>query len=145
MGEAAMITLTANDVLPDDGTSGTLVGRVWLPQAGGPAVVAVRSDGVFDVTARFPTVSALCEGTDPAAALRAAKGERVGDFEAILANTPPDGRDPAKPHLLAPVDLQVLKAAGVTFAISMLERVIEERARGNPSSAEAIRKEVARV
>jgi fumarylacetoacetate (FAA) hydrolase family protein len=108
-------------------------------------VVAVRADGVFDVTARFPTVSALCEEADPAAALRATRGERIGDFETILANTPPDRRDATKPHLLAPVDLQVLKAAGVTFAISMLERVIEERARGNPSSAEAIRKEVVRL
>ncbi|MCP1908606.1 fumarylacetoacetate (FAA) hydrolase family protein [Bradyrhizobium elkanii] len=140
-----MISLTPKDVLPEDGTAGTLVGRVWLPQAGGPAVVAVRADGVFDVTARFPTVSALCEESDPAAALRATGGERIGDFEAILANTPPDSRDKARPHLLAPVDLQVLKAAGVTFAISMLERVIEERARGNPSSADAIRKEVVRL
>ncbi|WP_316397725.1 fumarylacetoacetate hydrolase family protein [Bradyrhizobium sp. 33ap4] len=140
-----MISLTSKDVLPEDGTAGTLVGRVWLPQAGGPAVVAVRADGVFDVTARFPTVSALCEESDPAAALRATGGERIGDFEAILANTPPDSRDKARPHLLAPVDLQVLKAAGVTFAISMLERVIEERARGNPSSAAAIRKEVVRL
>ncbi|MBR0872071.1 fumarylacetoacetate hydrolase family protein [Bradyrhizobium tropiciagri] len=140
-----MISLTPKDVLPQDGTSGTLVGRVFLPQAGGPAVVAVRADGVFDVTAAFPTVSALCEEADPAAALRATRGERIGDLEAVLANTPPDGRDRAKPHLLAPVDLQVLKAAGVTFAISMLERVIEERARGNPASAEAIRKEVVRL
>ena len=137
-----MITLTPNDVLPADGTHGTLVGRVWLPQAGGPAVAAVRPDGVFDVSAHFATVSALCEEPDPAAALRAAGGTRIGDLAAILANTPPDGRDAAKPRLLAAVDLQVLKAAGVTFAISMLERVIEERARGNPASAEAIRKEV---
>ncbi len=140
-----MISLTPKDVLPEDATAGTLVGRVWLPRAGGPAVVAVRADGVFDVTARFPTVSALCEETDPAAALRAVPGERIGDLEAILANTPPDRRDATKPHLLAPVDLQVLKAAGVTFAISMLERVIEERARGNPSSADAIRQEVVRL
>ncbi|WGS01336.1 fumarylacetoacetate hydrolase family protein [Bradyrhizobium sp. ISRA443] len=140
-----MLSLTPKDVLPEDATRGALVGRVWLPQAGGPAVVAVRDDGVFDVTARFPTVSALCEEQDPAAALRATRGERIGDLAAILANTPPDGRDRQKPWLLAPVDLQVLKAAGVTFAISMLERVIEERARGNPSSAEAIRKEVVRL
>jgi fumarylacetoacetate (FAA) hydrolase family protein len=145
MGENNMITLSARDVLPEDGTRGTLVGRVWLPQAQGPAVVAVRDDGVFDVTARFPTVSVLCEEDNPASALRATRGERIGDLESILANTPPDRRDPKKPWLLAPVDLQVLKAAGVTFAISMLERVIEERARGNPASAEAIRKEVVRL
>ena len=140
-----MITLTAKDVLPEDGTRGALVGRVWLPQAQGPAVVAIRGDGVFDVSARFSTVSALCEENDPASALQSMKGERIGDLDSILANTPPDRRDPKKPWLLAPVDLQVLKAAGVTFAISMLERVIEERARGNPASAEAIRKEVTRL
>ncbi len=140
-----MIILTPKDVLPDDGTGGTLVGRVWRPEVDGPAVVAVRDDGVFDVTSAFPTISALCEHDDPAAALRGMGGERVGDLADILANTPPDRRNPAKPWLLAPVDLQVLKAAGVTFAISMLERVIEERARGNPASAEAIRKEVTRL
>jgi fumarylacetoacetate (FAA) hydrolase family protein len=140
-----MITLTAASVLPDDGTTGTLAGRVWLPQAEGPAVVAVRADGVFDVTASFPTISALCEADDPAQALRAAKAERIGDLDRILANTPPDRRNPSEPWLLAPVDLQVVKAAGVTFAISMLERVIEERARGNPASAEAIRTEIVRL
>ena len=140
-----MISLTAKDVLPQDGTAGTLAGRVWLPEAGGPAVVAVRGDGVFDVSTSFSTLSALCEQDDPAAALQAAKGARIGDLESILANTPPDRRDRTKPWLLAPLDLQVLKAAGVTFAISMLERVIEERARGNPASAEAIRKEVVQL
>jgi fumarylacetoacetate (FAA) hydrolase family protein len=140
-----MITLTTKDVLPQDGTNGTLAGRVWLPQAGGPAVVAVRDDGVFDITARVPTVSALCDEHDPAAVLWGTRGERIGDLESILANTPPDRRDSNRPWLLAPLDLQVLKAAGVTFAISMLERVIEERARGNPASAEAIRKEVVRL
>jgi fumarylacetoacetate (FAA) hydrolase family protein len=140
-----MITLTEKDVLPEDGASGTLVGRVWLPQVAGPAVAAVRNDGLFDVSAQFPTVSALCEQEDPAQALRAVRGERIGDLGSILANTPPDRRDPQKPWLLAPVDLQVLKAAGVTFAVSMLERVIEERARGNPASAESIRKEVVRL
>jgi len=140
-----MITLTAKELLPEDGTRGTLVGRVWLPQLNGPATVAVRADGVFDVTARFATVSALCEQDDPATALRGFKGQRIGDLGIIAANTPPDRRDPQKPWLLAPLDLQVLKAAGVTFAISMLERVIEERARGNPASAEAIRKEVVRL
>ena len=140
-----MTTLSAKDLLPEDGTSGTLVGRVFLPEAGGPAVVAVRADGVFDVSAIFPTVSALCEMDEPARALREARGERIGDLADILANTPPDTRNTQKPWLLAPVDLQVLKAAGVTFAISMLERVIEERARGNPASADAIRKEVVRL
>ena len=140
-----MISLNAASILPDDGTAGTLVGRVWLPSEAGPSVVAVRDGGVYDVTSRFPTVSALAEEADPAAALRHAEGTRIGDLDAIAANTPPGGRDSARPWLLAPIDLQVLKAAGVTFAVSMLERVIEERARGNPASAAAIRAEVVRL
>ncbi|MFL5168818.1 MAG: fumarylacetoacetate hydrolase family protein [Microvirga sp.] len=133
------------DVLPGDGTVGALGGRVWLPRVEGPAVVAIRDGGVFDVSRVFPTMRDLCEAGDPAAALRAVAGERVGALSDILANTPPDGRDRARPWLLAPLDLQAIKAAGVTFVISMLERVIEERARGNPDAATAIRREVNRL
>src|SRR6185312_9295669 len=140
-----MKPLNAASILPEDGITGALVGRVWLPEAGGPAVAAVRGDGVFDVTQGFPTVSALAETASPAAALREVPGARIGSLDEIVANTHPDTRDANKPWLLAPLDLQVLKAAGVTFVVSMLERVIEERARGNPSSAAAIRKEVERL
>jgi fumarylacetoacetate (FAA) hydrolase family protein len=140
-----MKPLNAASILPEDGTAGTLVGRVWLPQAAGPSVVAVRADGVFDVTSAFPTVSVLAETPNPAAALREAAGSKIGTLDDIVGNALPDTRDAKKPWLLAPLDLQVLKAAGVTFVVSMLERVIEERARGNPSSATAIRKEVERL
>src|SRR4051794_12809915 len=131
--------------LPQDGCAGALAGRVWRPDVGGPSVVAVRHDGVFDISRLFSTMRDLCEKDDPAGALRAASGEPLGALEAILANTPPDARDASKPWLLAPVDLQAVKAAGVTFAVSMLERVIEERARGNPDAAAAIRGEVSRL
>jgi fumarylacetoacetate (FAA) hydrolase family protein len=87
-------------------------------------------------------MSALCEATNPAATLRAAEGEVVGSLEEILANTPADTRDARKPWLLAPIDLQAIKAAGVTFATSMLERVIEERARGDFNAAAALRAEL---
>jgi fumarylacetoacetate (FAA) hydrolase family protein len=140
-----MKQLNAASILPEDGTTGALVGRVWLPQAAGPAVVAVRGDGVFDVTQSFATVSTLAELPNPASALREAAGIRIGSLDEIVANAHPDRRDSTQPWLLAPLDLQVLKAAGVTFVVSMLERVIEERARGNPSSAAAIRKEVERL
>src|SRR6185437_10337223 len=140
-----MKALNAVSVLPDDGTTGTLVGRVWLPSASGPSVVAIRADGVFDVTQSFPTVSALAEVASPAAAVREAAGTKIGSLDEIVGNALPDTRDAKKPWLLAPLDLQVLKAAGVTFVVSILERVIEERARGNPSSAAAIRKEVERL
>jgi fumarylacetoacetate (FAA) hydrolase family protein len=140
-----MRALNAASVLPDDGTTGTLVGRVWLPSASGPSVVAIRGDGVFDVTSSIPTVSALAELANPASSVREAAGTKIGTLDEIVGNALPDTRDTTKPWLLAPLDLQVLKAAGVTFVVSMLERVIEERARGNPSSAAAIRKEVERL
>ena len=137
--------LSAAEALPADGYSGALAGRVWRPEVEGPSVVAIRASGVFDITAAWPTMRDLCEAADPAASLKAASGGRIGALEDILANTPPDGRDSSKPWLLAPIDLQAIKAAGVTFAISMIERVIEERARGNPQAAEGIRKDIIRI
>src|SRR5689334_972321 len=137
--------IDVSSTLPTDGTAGTLVGRVWRPDISGPSVVAIRHDGVFDISRSFATMRDLCESTDPAAAVAAAKGERIGDLGAILDNTAEDTRDPVKPWLLTPIDLQAVKAAGVTFAISMLERVIEERARGNPAAAVEIRKEIGRL
>jgi fumarylacetoacetate (FAA) hydrolase family protein len=142
--DQTVIDLSVQRTLPDDGARGALAGRVWRPGLG-PSVVAIRDDGVVDISAAFPTVRDLCESPHPAAALRGAPGEPVGALEAILANTPPDSRDPEKPWLLAPIDLQAVKAAGVTFAVSMLERVIEERARGNAEAAAAIRGEVQRL
>ncbi|HYZ63593.1 MAG TPA: fumarylacetoacetate hydrolase family protein [Acetobacteraceae bacterium] len=140
-----MIDLAAAHILPEDARSAALMGRVWRPDLDGPSVVAIRPDGVFDITAQFPTASHLAAAPDPAAALRQAPGENLGPLDPILANAQPDNRDTSRPWLLAPIDLQVLKAAGVTFAISMIERVIEERARGNPDSAAAIRAEVQRL
>lgn len=128
--------------LPSDGAAGTLVGRAWLPAVEGPAVVVVCADGLYDITRAFPTVRDLAEERDPAAAVAAAKGERIGMLADVLANTPEEGRDQTKPWLLAPVDLQAIKAAGVTFAQSLLERMIEEQARGAPEKAAAVRAEV---
>ena len=139
------LKLTENTTLPSDGYAGALAGRVWRPELGGPSVVAARADGLVDVSRHFPTLRDLCEQADPAAALRAAQGERIASLAEALANTPEEGRDPAKPWLLAPVDLQAIKAAGVTFATSMLERVIEERARGDLNAAASIRGEMTRL
>ena len=140
-----MISLSAATLLPEDNAAGALVGRVWLPAVSGPSVVAIRDDGVYDITSQYPTVTSLAEQANPASALRSAEGVRLGDLDTIVENTPPDKRNPTRPWLLAPIDLQVIKAAGVTFAVSMLERVIEERARGNPSAAAAIRAEITRL
>ena len=134
-----MFRLDPLQTLPVDGLAGALVGRVWDPGIGGPCVVAVRPEGLVDITASHATVRDLVEQPDPAAALKAASGPVLGTLDAILANTTRDARDPSRPWLLAPIDLQAVKAAGVTFAVSMLERVIEEKARGNPEAASAIR------
>ena len=140
-----ILHLTEGATLPIDGFAGTLCGRVWRPEVDGPSVVAVRADGVHDISGAFATMRDLCEATDPAAAARQASGERLGALGEILANTPPEARDPARPWLLAPIDLQAVKAAGVTFATSMIERVIEERARGESAAAAAIRADLSRL
>jgi fumarylacetoacetate (FAA) hydrolase family protein len=93
-------------------------------------------------TKAFPTTADLFDRPDPAAALAAATGEKIGDLAAILANSAADHRDPSRPSLLSPIDVQAVKAAGVTFAISMVERVIEEQAKGAPEKAAAIRSEI---
>jgi fumarylacetoacetate (FAA) hydrolase family protein len=118
---------TSQEILPEDGYAGTLVGRVQTPA--GPSVVAVRADGIFDITAAVPTVSELCNSADPLALARA-PGTRLGSLEAMI------------PALLAPIDLQAIKAAGVTFAVSLLERLIEEHAKGDLARAETVRGEL---
>jgi fumarylacetoacetate (FAA) hydrolase family protein len=131
--------MTAMATLPDDHARAALAGRVWRPDAGGPSVVRIEAGRVVDITADVPTMSALCDSAEPAQRLRAATGEDIGALDAILANTPEATRDATQPWLLAPIDLQAIKAAGVTFARSMIERVIEEQAKGAPEKAVAIR------
>ena len=128
--------------LPKDGTAGALAGRVWRPDVEGPSVVAVRADGVFDISHHAATMRDLAEHRDAVGIVRDGGGERVGSLGEILANTPEVYRNATKPWLLPPIDLQAVKAAGVTFARSMVERVIEEQAKGAPEKAEAIRRQV---
>src|SRR5690606_33392122 len=117
--------LTAATVLPEDADRAALVARVHDPEYGGPCVAAVRGAHVGDLTA-----------------VAAADGGRVWRLDDLLA-APPGRAD--VPHLLAPVDLQVIKAAGVTFARSLLERVIEERTGGDPAQAARVRARVGEV
>jgi fumarylacetoacetate (FAA) hydrolase family protein len=131
--------------LPDDDADAALAGRIWRPDVGGPSVVAVRDGNLLDISASFPTMRDLCEADEPAGRLRATHGEPIGTPDDVLANTPPERRNNRKSWLLAPIDLQAIKAAGVTFVVSMIERVIEERARGDLNAAAAIRAEVNRL
>ncbi|UPL14580.1 fumarylacetoacetate hydrolase family protein [Microbacterium galbinum] len=127
----------AAGILPADASDALLVGRVQTPA--GPSVVVLRDGILHDLSATFPTMTALTESADPAAAARAADGPSLGAFADVWANTAPDTRDDAHPWLLSPIDLQVVKASGVTFPVSMLERIIEEKARGEAESADGIR------
>ena len=133
------LLLTPENTLPVDGVAGTLIGRAWVPgRIAGPSPIVLRSDGVFDLSEHFATLSDLLETPSPLASARQAPGTFLASVEDLLANTGPHA-DPAKPFLLPPLDLQVIKAAGVTFAASMIERVIEEQAGGDAARAEAVR------
>lgn len=119
--------------------NGSWVGRVWLPGQG-PAVVLVKAGAVYDISQHVATVSALLEVAEPVAYLRALPlAAPLIALPALLGNSDPAQRDPHQPWLLAPIDLQAVKAAGVTFATSLLERVVEEQAKGDPAKADAIR------
>lgn len=121
--------------------SGTFVGRVWREDVQGPSIVAIRDGQVLDITSTVvPTMRDLLEMGDPAAYVAQSIGEPIADISNLL-NSGSDGRV----HLLAPIDLQAVKACGVTFARSMVERVIEERAAGNPELASRIRGRIAAV
>ncbi|OAN69178.1 fumarylacetoacetate hydrolase [Rhodobacteraceae bacterium EhC02] len=124
---------------PDLPDTGTFVGRIWRPDANGPAVVVRRGDRLIDITSlAFPTMQALLETADPAATAQEAQGEDVGALDDIAANST-EAPDLTRPYFLAPCDLQPVKACGVTFVSSMLERVIEEKAKGDPAKANSIR------
>jgi fumarylacetoacetate (FAA) hydrolase family protein len=139
--------LTARDVLPVDQAAGTFVGRVWDPARGVPVPVALRGAEVWDASELAGTSASLLERTELAqdlADLFATPSTWSVD-DVRLPQELDAGEDPARPSvltLLAPIDLQVVKACGVTFAGSMIERLIEERADGDPGRAQRIRQEM---
>ncbi|HEY3046774.1 MAG TPA: fumarylacetoacetate hydrolase family protein [Polaromonas sp.] len=135
--------------LPVDAPDALLIGRVWVdgPEGSGPVLALVTASDVLDLSSVAATASQLLELPDVVKAVRAAAPflPRLADTAEVLANSAADMRTPQLPWLLAPCDLQAIKAAGVTFVASMLERVIEEQARGDASKAEAVRKAVVGV
>jgi len=127
-------------ILPSDHQRAALVGRAWLPAVQGPAVITIRQGKVIDITRRFPVMTDLLEEEDPAGALRQTTGVEIATLEELLAQAKPAGGDLSRAHFLAPCDLQAIKASGVTFVNSLLERVVEEQAKGNPDAAGDIRR-----
>ncbi len=132
--------MTGIQSLPEDWQRGAFALRVMLPD--GPSVFALLAGAVFDMTPAFGTCSSWLNTEEPVAAIRSHGVPAALDLAGAIANARHAARDPGRPWLLAPVDLQVLKAAGVTYVRSMLERVIEERCRGDATQAEAVRAEV---
>ncbi len=126
--------ITSENILPHDGFAGTLVGRVWIADVHpGPRTVLARKDGLYDLSELAPTLSDLFDLPEPAKTARAHKGARLCGLDDAIRND----------ALLAPCDLQAIKAAGVTFADSLIERVIEERAKGDAGASARLRGELA--
>lgn len=129
-----------NPIVPSEGV---LLGRARVPGYAHPRVITVRGDDIVDITAKAaPTSRDIAERDDPAAYVAGAKGPVVGSLKQILANSWSGKTDLAAPSLLSPIDLQAVKAAGVTFVVSLLERVIEEQARGDKAKADLLRVDI---
>ena len=139
--------LSAAQILPADAERATLIGRAWVPgRIGGPSPVVIAGGKVYDLGRVAPTVSELLNSRSPVRVARESVksgwGRAIGEVTDLISNSHADRRDPRKAYLLAPCDLQALRACGVTFIASMLERVIEEHAKGDPLKAEEIRRSI---
>ena len=127
--------------LPHDLDRAMLIGRVWREmQHPGPAIVIVRDGEVLDISTHIATIADLLDLADPVAFVRNVDGESLGRVESLLEDSLNNASN--APRLLAPCDLQAVKACGVTFAVSLLERVIEEQAAGDPQRAGELRREI---
>ena len=139
-----MTSQNPTSYLPDDLQRALLVGRVWRKTAAyeGPSVVVVRNGEVLDITASVATTADLFDREDVVQFARTVAGEALGSIEKLVeANLGAVQED--APRLLAPNDVQAIKACGVTFAVSLIERVIEEQAGGDPAKAEEVRGTIA--
>jgi fumarylacetoacetate (FAA) hydrolase family protein len=137
--------MTLDRALPSDRAAAELIGRVWLPDVNGPVLVRVHDDRVYDLSRVAATSSDLINLDDPVSAIRSAGPlPEICPVADLLAASTADAGGSA-PRLLAPCDLQAVKASGVTFVASLLERVIEEQARGDAAKAEGLRASILNV
>jgi fumarylacetoacetate (FAA) hydrolase family protein len=123
-------------LLPTDAERALLLGRVWRPDTGGPALVVVRDGALVDLSTHAATMSELLDHLELLHIARSAPGPALGSVQALMQEAL---AAPERPRLLAPCDLQAVKACGVTFAVSLLERVIEAQAGGDAARAHALR------
>ncbi|MGS1117808.1 fumarylacetoacetate hydrolase family protein [Castellaniella sp. UC4442_H9] len=130
-------------LLPEDHEQALLIGRIHDPRDEGPSIVAIKGHTLHDLTPRFPTVSQLLEQNELTAIVAGTPATARWSLDAVMRSTLDNDRHAAR--FVAPCDLQVIKACGVTFAGSMLERVIEEKAGGDPTRATQIRDEIVKV
>ena len=140
-----MSTLPASAYLPEDLADAVLIGRVWRPApVNGPSVVVVRQGQVFDITSTVATTADLFDREDVLDIARHAQGDPLGPVEALIDASVRQDADQGtdRLRLLAPCDVQAIKACGVTFAVSLLERVIEEQAGGDASKAVEVRQTI---
>ncbi|MDI1269224.1 MAG: fumarylacetoacetate hydrolase family protein [Polaromonas sp.] len=138
--------LALSHTLPQDSSPATLIGRVWSADAAGPILVRVTTEGVFDISSAAVTCSELLNMSDAVGAVAdISRFPRLGDTRTILLNSEWNQAESAMLRFDSPCDLQAVKASGVTFVASMLERVIEEQAQGDAGRAEAIRASIAQV
>ena len=138
-----VMNLNVDDCLPEDVDDAILLGRAWVPgHVSGPSPITIREGRIFDLSDEVTTVSELLNAENPTDLIKGNRGEDIGSLSEILSNTDYSQQKEELPYFLAPVDLHAIKACGVTFAQSMLERVIEERADGDPGAAERIREEI---
>jgi fumarylacetoacetate (FAA) hydrolase family protein len=130
----------ASPIVPNEGV---LLGRARVPGFDHPRIVTVRGDDVVDITAKAaPTSRDVAELSDPAGYVASAPGKAIGSLHLLLANSWVGKTNLNEPSLLSPIDLQAVKAAGVTFVVSLLERVIEEQARGDKAKSDSLRKDI---
>ncbi len=128
--------LLPSDILPVDYPRALLVGRIWIDgPVPGPRIFVIRNDDLIDISDLAPTMSDLLDLFDPLSAISSTQGRILCSLSDALQNN----------MLLAPCDLQAVKAAGVTFIDSLLERVIEERALGNAVVAAELRDELEKM
>ncbi|MDN5212955.1 fumarylacetoacetate hydrolase family protein [Fulvivirgaceae bacterium BMA12] len=141
--------LDINEVIPQQGKVGTWVGRCQVPErlaykgVAGPHVVLVKNGAVYDLSEHFDTTSQLINTQDPVQVIKGLSDlPLLGTLSEILQNSVFSDLDQTIPYFLSPNDMQAIKACGVTFIQSLLERVIEEKAKGDLSKAMEIRKVV---